>query len=103
MVNEVRQCMKKCDEIETVFIAKINDQMTKGADACDLFAEARANLRECFNSVKDKLSDAKSNPGNYLGSDASDDDKKQLSDYIDKIKAGIESREEEHRRQEDGN
>jgi hypothetical protein len=102
LADAIKEFRYKVTKIENESIQKMNDEMTKAADVWDRLAQARGGLREKFDDVKDKLADAKSNPDKYLGSSASDDDKKKLGEYVDAIKSGIEAEEANHREQENG-
>jgi chromosome segregation ATPase len=83
-------------------ITTMNETLAKAVDGFERLYQARAGLREYFDKAMSQLSDAKSDPSRYLGSGASEDDKQQLTSYIDasmdKIKAGMS----DHRVQENG-
>lgn len=92
---------KKEIEENNARISEINEKMTKGLEALDRLAEARAKLREIFDRAKSELSDLRSNPGRALGSSPSDEDKKKLEEYIRVILGEIEDEEKGHKQAED--
>lgn len=95
---------KKEEEIEVVNdkIKGMNDEMAKAEDSFDRLNHARAGLRESFDKVLDELSKARSNPDKYLGSSASDDDKRSLEGYIKDIEQHINDNIKDHKDQEEG-
>jgi hypothetical protein len=103
LAKEIEECQKDCQRIIDNAIARQNERMQLAADACGKFADARGKVREKFDEAKKLLDEAKSNPEKYLGSGASDEDKKKLGEYADSIKSGIASQEAEHLTQEIGN
>ncbi|UVS67899.1 hypothetical protein NWT39_08265 [Nitrososphaera viennensis] len=92
---------KKEIEENNARIREINEKMTKGLEALDRLAEARARLREIFDEAKSQLSDLRSNPERALGSNPSDEDKKKLEEYIRVILGEIEDEEKGHKQAED--
>ena len=81
-------------------IESINKEVAKAMDAWDRLGRLRGGLREKFNDVLDKLSDAKSYPNQYLGSNATDDDRAKLRGYLKDIEDGIKSEMSGHAEQE---
>jgi chromosome segregation ATPase len=83
-------------------ITAMNESLAKAVDGFERLYQARAGLREYFDKAMSQLSDAKSNPDRYLGGGASDDDKKQLTSYIDAIMDKIKAGMSDHKVQEEG-
>lgn len=108
--ERVEETLRRKDDIEDwneeieendATIREINEKMTKGLEALDKLAEARAKLRDYFDQAKSQLSDLRSNPARALGSDPSDEDKKKFEEYIRVILGEIEDEEKGHRQAED--
>jgi chromosome segregation ATPase len=93
---------KKAIDDNNSKIKDLNDKMKNAVDIFGRLYNARAGLREYFEKALSQLSDAKSNPNRILGDSPSDDDKRSLEDYINKIQDQIQSRVKEHKEQEDG-
>jgi hypothetical protein len=74
--------------------------LAKAVDAWDRLYLLRGGLREKFDDVLSKLSSAKSYPNEYLGSSPSDENKKNLIDYINVIDAHIKSQAANHLKSE---
>jgi hypothetical protein len=72
-------------------IEAINYEVSKAVDAWDKLGKLRGKQREKFNDVLYKLSDAKSSPNPYLGSNPTPEDKAKLMGYIKDIEDGIKS------------
>lgn len=83
-------------------IDETNEEIEEAIEAAKRLWNARGGLREVFEDAEDEVSRAKSNPKNYLGSDASDDDIDTLKDYLDDIEDEMESGKRVHKEQEDG-
>jgi DNA repair exonuclease SbcCD ATPase subunit len=98
--DDIDEWKKEIEENNTK-IKEIDEKMNKGLEALDRLAEARVKLREYFNTAKSQLSDLKSNPERALGSNASDEDKKKLEEYVRVILGEIEDEEKGHRQAED--
>lgn len=100
--ESVDETLRRKDDIDEwkEEIEEINEKMTKGLEALDRLAEARAKLREYFDEAKSQLSDLSSNPDRALGSNPSEEDKKKL-EYIRVIPGEIEDEEKGHKQAED--
>lgn len=98
--DDIDEWKKEIEENNTK-IKEIDEKMNKGLEALDRLAEARAKLREYFDTAKSQLSDLKSNPEWALGSNPSDEDKKKLEEYVRVILGEIEDEEKGHRQAED--
>lgn len=118
--ERVEETLRRKDDIEkwkkeiedhSAKVREINEKLTKGLEALEKLADARAKLREYFDRAKSQLSDLKSNPERALGSKPSEEDKqkveeyegnkKKLEEYIRVIVGEIEDEEKGHRQAED--
>jgi len=98
---EIDKRKKAIDEINGK-IKDMNDKMKDAVEAFGRLYNARAGLREHFEKALSQLSDAKSNPNRILGDSPSDDDKKNLEEYINKIQDQIQAGIQGHKEQEEG-
>ena len=100
-----QQELENCQTAINAATGKINDlrnEMKKGVDAWNRFSIARGNVRIYFDKVKDRLNEVRSDPAKFLGSSPSDDDLKNLLDYIGIIEGKIAAGEQDHSEQEKG-
>ncbi len=77
-------------------VVDINNEVSKAADVWDKLTRLRGGQREKFNDVLSKLSSSKSSPSTHLPSSPTEEDKKQLFEYIDTITAHIQSEAVKH-------
>jgi chromosome segregation ATPase len=99
--KEVEDCQEVIDKV-TGEIGDLKNDMKKAMDAWERFYNARAGVREYFDKVKDRLKEVRSDPAKFLGSSPSDDDLKNLLDYIGVIERKIGDEEKDHQDQEEG-
>jgi hypothetical protein len=82
-------------------LRELNAILSNALDLSAALLTARSMLREYFSKALSQLSDLSSNPERVLGSGPSDDDKKQLEEYIKEIRRKIEDGERVHKDEED--
>ena len=99
--DEIKTCENAIEENKGK-IEDLNNEMAKAIDGFQGLYNARAGLREYFDKAKDQLNDVRSDPAKYLGGSPSDDDLKQLENYLNVIENEIEVQEVNHKEQEDG-
>ncbi|AIF84282.1 hypothetical protein NTE_02228 [Candidatus Nitrososphaera evergladensis SR1] len=82
-------------------VKDINSQLDTVLDSARRLYDLRVSLREWFDKAKRLLSDLKSNPERALGSNPSDENKKELERCANEIISRIERGESGHKTAED--
>jgi len=98
--DDIKEWEEEIEDLDDK-VKDINSQLDTVLDSARRLYDLRVSLREWFEKAKSLLSDLKSNPGRALGSSPSDEDKKTLEEYANKIIDKIERGESGHKEEEE--